>query len=77
MHNRICELRENKKMTQMQLAEACSVTQQLISKIESSRGAPSMKVAAVLANVLGCTIDDLFRGAGADGIGGKNAKNSG
>lgn len=57
---RIAKLRENRSLTQSQLAAQCGVSQQSISKIETGNGEPSYSLADKIARALGCTIDDLY-----------------
>ncbi len=60
MKCRIGLLRVNRDMTQAQLATACGISQQAISKIETGSGDPSYSLAMRIAHVLGCTIDELY-----------------
>lgn len=62
MNNRIKELRENKNLTQSQLAQVCHISQQQISKIECKNSDPSVELAFTIAQALGCSIDELFTG---------------
>ncbi|WP_122790010.1 helix-turn-helix transcriptional regulator [Intestinibacillus sp. Marseille-P6563] len=57
---KIALLREKRKLTQAQLAAACGVSQQGISKIETGNSDPSCSLAFKIAKTLGCTIDELF-----------------
>lgn len=57
---RIAKLRENRSLTQSQLAAQCGVSQQSISKIETGNGEPSYSLADKIARALGCTIDELY-----------------
>lgn len=56
----IGELRTDKNMTQVQLAAACGISQQAVSKIETGGGEPSYSLAMRIAHVLGCKIDELY-----------------
>lgn len=47
-------------MTQAQLAAACGISQQAVSKIETGGGEPSYSLAMRIAHALGCTIDELY-----------------
>ena len=53
-------LRRKKKMTQIMLSEASTVSQQAISNIESGRNAPSEQTLRLLSSALGCSINDFF-----------------
>ena len=53
-------LRKNKNMTQMQLAEALSVSPQSVSKWENHLSAPDISVLPVIARYFGITMDELF-----------------
>ncbi len=53
-------LRKNKNMTQMQLAEALSVSPQSVSKWENHLSAPDIAVLPVIARHFGITMDELF-----------------
>ena len=52
-----CEL----NMTQRQLACAANISQAAISKIESGASDPSLALAKLLAHILDCTVEELFR----------------
>lgn len=60
MKCQIGDLRTDKNMTQAQLAAACGISQQAISKIETGGGEPSYSLAMRIAHALGCTIDELY-----------------
>lgn len=60
MYVLIGQLRERAGFTQSQLAQKCKVSQQYISKIETNKCMPSFRVALIIAQILGCTIDDLY-----------------
>ena len=57
---RIAALREERALTQAQLAAQCGVSQQSISKIETGNGEPSFSLAFNIARALGCAINDLY-----------------
>lgn len=57
---RIREIRKELKMTQGELAEKMGVSQNTISGWEKELVYPSAKTLPQLADVLGCTINDLF-----------------
>lgn len=60
MKNQIAEIRKDKGLTQIELAEKCNISQQSISKIEKGIIDPSLGVALQLSQVLNCRVDDLF-----------------
>lgn len=59
------ELRKAKGMTQEELAKASNIHRVTISKYEAQKIDPSIESAGRLANVLGCTIEDLIGEKGA------------
>lgn len=58
----IKRLRENKHMTQQQLASKLNVSDKTISKWENSRGYPDISLIESLANALDVSIIELFTG---------------
>lgn len=58
----IKRLREQKKMTQQQLADRVNVSDKTISKWENGRGYPDISLIEALANALGVSIIELFSG---------------
>ena len=58
----IRRLRENKRMTQQQLAEEIGVSDKAISKWETGRGYPDISLIEPLAGALGVSIIELFSG---------------
>lgn len=58
----IRRLRENKKMTQQQLADKLNVTAKAISKWETNHGYPDISLVEQLADTLGVSIIELFSG---------------
>lgn len=62
MKNQVAEIRKDKGLTQIELAEKCNISQQSISKIEKGIIDPSLAVALQLSQVLNCKVDDLFKG---------------
>jgi len=59
--NRLRELRsERTGLTQAKLADLVGVTRQTINAIEGGDYAPSVYLALDLAQVLACTVEDLF-----------------
>ena len=58
---RIKELREEKKLTQEQLAQKLKLDRSTIAKWETGEAMPRADKLPVLAEVLGCSISDLFK----------------
>ena len=58
----IRRLRENKKMTQLQLAEELTVSCKAISKWETGKGYPDITLLEPLAAALGVSMIELFSG---------------
>ncbi len=54
-------LREKIGLTQVGLAEALGVTQACVAMWENGKALPNSDKLPKLAEVLGCTIDDLYR----------------
>lgn len=57
----IARMRENKGITQMELAEAIGVTQSMIGQIERGTKLPSVILANVIAKELGGDIRDIVQ----------------
>ncbi len=60
MKNRIRELREQKGLTQEQLGELIGTSRQAVNAIETERYEPSIWIAYDIAQVFGCTIEEVF-----------------
>ena len=58
----IRRLRENKKMTQEQLAEKLGVSDKAVSKWETGRGFPDVSLLEALADALGISVIELLSG---------------
>ena len=58
----IKRLRENKNITQQQLAEKLNVTDKAVSKWETNHGYPDISLVEPLADALGVSIIELFSG---------------
>ncbi len=65
--NYICKLREEKEMTQSDLAQKLDVSDKAVSKWENGQAIPRMDTFEKLAEILGTTIDDILS-ASKDGI---------
>ncbi len=59
--NNIKKLREQKGITQCELASEIGVTQACIAQWETTNGMPRASLIPKIAKVLNCKIDDLFR----------------
>ena len=55
----VFNLRNDRGMSQEQLAKLSGVTQQYIQLIESNKRTPSIRVAKKIAGALGVTVSDL------------------
>ena len=58
----IKQLREGKKLTQAQLAEALQVSDKAVSKWETGRGLPDITLLEPLAAALGVSVPELLSG---------------
>ena len=58
----IKRLREEKRMTQLQLAEKLNVSDKAVSKWETSRGYPDISMIEPLASALGVSVIELMSG---------------
>lgn len=58
--------REEKNMTQVELAEAVEAIQSTISGIETGARQPSVDMLVRLAVALDCTVDELLRNGGGN-----------
>lgn len=57
---RLKKIRNDKKITQTQLADLVGIKRQAIYDLESSRYLPNTSIALRLARVLGCSVEDIF-----------------
>lgn len=60
MHNRIAELRRERRITQEELGAAVGVTRQTIISLENGRYNASLLLAHKIARYFGLTIEELF-----------------
>ena len=67
LKNRVREARQNRRMTQEQLAQAASVTRQTIIAIEAGKYSPSLEMAFRIADAFGVTIGEVFECAVEEG----------
>ena len=58
--NRVKELREERGMTQAELAASVGVSRQSINSIERDRYVPSLQLALTFASVFGLRTDEIF-----------------
>jgi putative transcriptional regulator len=61
IENRIRELRGPASITQQELADRVGVSRQTINAIETSKYAPSLEVAFLIARVFRRPLDDVFQ----------------
>lgn len=57
----IKKLRQQNNMTQQQLADKICVTRPFITAIENDKKSPTVQNLVNIADVLGCTLDDLVK----------------
>ncbi|HEX6024170.1 MAG TPA: helix-turn-helix transcriptional regulator [Solirubrobacter sp.] len=60
MKNSVRNLRQERKLSQQQLAEAMGVSRQTINSIEKERYTPSLPLAMALARYFGKTVEEVF-----------------
>ncbi|HUH61687.1 MAG TPA: helix-turn-helix transcriptional regulator [Terracidiphilus sp.] len=60
IRNRLKELRNQRGLTQEELAQAVGVSRQSINSIERERYVPSLPLALELARVFRCTTEQIF-----------------
>lgn len=60
MNNRLKELRTQRNFKQTDLAEKIGVTRQVVSYYELGTVKPSLDKAKKLADIFGCSIEDIF-----------------
>ncbi len=60
VRNRLRKLRQDRGLSQKQLAERAGVSRQTVVGIESGRYLPTVGVALRLARALGCQVEDMF-----------------
>ena len=59
---RIINLRKQKGLTQLQLAEILKISDKAVSKWESNKGDPSLEMLILLSETFNCTTDYLIKG---------------
>jgi putative transcriptional regulator len=60
IRNRVRQLREQQKMTQIELAQNSGCTRQTIIMLEQERYVPSLALAFAVAQSLNCKLEDVF-----------------
>lgn len=65
---RIKDLRKEKKMTQLELAELLNVTDKAVSKWETDEGNPDISLLSKLSDIFGVSIDYLLTGVSKEKI---------
>ncbi len=58
--NRLADLRKKQGFSQAELAKLCGITRQAVYAIEANQYLPSTQISLQLAEVLHCTVEDLF-----------------
>lgn len=58
--NRLRQIRQERGLSQLQLARAADLSRQSVVAIEAGRTSPGVDVALRLAQALACSLDDLF-----------------
>ncbi len=61
MNNTLKKLRQERALTQQQLAEALGVSRQTVISIENGKYDPSLPLAFKMAHYLGVKIEDVFQ----------------
>lgn len=57
----IKRLRQEKDITQVELAERIGVTQSMLCQIERGTKAVTLPLGKQIAEIFGCSVDDLFK----------------
>ena len=57
----IRRIRQEKHISQIELAQKAGITQSMLCQIERETKNPSLQVGRELALLLGCTVDDLLK----------------
>lgn len=60
MDNNIKELRTKKSITQAELAERLGFSRSYMNRIEKGEKKPNIPLALRIAEILECTLDDIF-----------------
>ena len=57
----ILKFRKKKGLSQADLAKQLGVTFQAVSKWETARSAPDISLLPKMADIFGCTLDEIFK----------------
>ena len=60
MHNRVAELRVERRWTQAELGARLGVSRQTVISLEKGKYDPSLPLAFRIAAAFGCKIEDVF-----------------
>ena len=60
LKNRVYDLRKELHITQIMLADALEVSRETITRIESGRVEPTLKIAVGIAKILGRPVEEVF-----------------
>ncbi len=66
--NRLADLRKRQGLSQAELAKLAGITRQAVYAIEANQYLPSTQISLQLAEVLKCTVEDLFSLQGRDEV---------
>ena len=66
MRNRVRQLREERGLSQGQLAQAMGVSRQTINSIETERFSPSLPLAIMLSRFFRKPVEEVFQGKGKE-----------
>ena len=58
----IKQMRERRGLSQLEVSKQLNISQSAISQYEKSKREPSIEILIKLADLFGCTIDELVRG---------------
>lgn len=61
IQNTVCELRNERGLTQEELARRLNVTRQTVISLEKNRYTPSLDMAFRVAILFGKTVEEVFR----------------
>jgi putative transcriptional regulator len=67
MHNRLVELRADRRWSQLDLAQRLGISRQSVIAIEKGKYDPSLPLAFKIADVFGLTIEQIFLPAASSG----------
>ncbi len=73
---KIAELRKSKNMTQLELATRLNITDKAVSKWERDISCPDVNTFPKLAEILGVSVEELFKSHSAENTDGEKNSNS-